>query len=63
MFITNERRCRYSSFQDAGNDAFRGLLRGSVIACWNNQNGVSAIEIYYVDGEGQKSKTVSRVPF
>jgi prepilin-type N-terminal cleavage/methylation domain-containing protein len=63
VFITNEPRCRYGSFDAAANDSFRGLLRGSVIACWNNQNAIRAIEVYYVDGDGMKSATVARVPF
>ena len=63
VFITNERRCRYGSIQDAGNATLRGYLRGTVIACWNNQNAVSAVEICYVDGDGMRSDTVARVPF
>jgi len=63
VFITNESKCRYGSIQDAANDSLRSLLRGTVIACWNNANGVNAIEIYYVDGDGAKSQTVSRIPF
>ena len=63
VFITNEPSCRYASFQAASNDYFRNLLRGTVIACWNNASAVNAVEIYYVDGAGVKSKTVSRIPF
>ena len=63
VFITNESSCRYASFQAASNDTFRHLLRGTVIACWNNQNAVRAVEIYSVDGDGVKSETVARVPF
>ena len=63
VFITNEPSCRYASFQAASNDYFRNLLRGTVIACWNNANTVNAVEIYYVNGVGAKSETVSRIPF
>jgi len=63
VFITNEPRCRYGSFDAATNDAFRSLLRGTVIACWNNQNAVRAIEVYSVGGDGMRSDTVARVPF
>ena len=63
VFITNDPGCRYGSFQSASNDYFRDLLKGAVIACWNNANGVNAVEIYYVDGDGAKSETVSRIPF
>jgi len=34
-----------------------------VVACWNNQNTVRAIEVYHVDGDGMKSATIARVPF
>jgi type II secretory pathway pseudopilin PulG len=63
VFITNEPRCRYAGFQAAGNDYFRDLLKGTVIACWNNANTVRAVEIYYVGSDGAKSETVSRIPF
>jgi prepilin-type N-terminal cleavage/methylation domain-containing protein len=63
VFITNEPRCRYGSFDSSTNDSFRSLLRGTVIACWNNQHAVRAIEIYSVGGDGMRSDTVSRVPF
>jgi len=63
VFITNETSCRYGSFDSAANDAFRSLLRGTVIACWNNQHAVRAIEVYSVGGDGMRSDTVARVPF
>jgi type II secretory pathway pseudopilin PulG len=63
VFITNEPKCRYASFDAATNDSFRSLLRGSVVACWNNQRAVRAIEVYFVGGDGMKSDTVARVPF
>ena len=63
VFITNEPNCRYGSIQGAANATLRTYLRGSVIACWNNQNAVNAIEIYYLDGDGVRSDTVARVPF
>jgi len=63
VFITNEPSCRYAGFDNAANDSFRSLLRGTVVACWNNQNAVRAVEVYYVDGDGMKSPTVARVSF
>jgi prepilin-type N-terminal cleavage/methylation domain-containing protein len=63
VFITNEPRCRYGSIQDAANGSFRNLLKGAVVACWNNQHAVRAIEVYSIDGDGVRSATVSRVPF
>jgi prepilin-type N-terminal cleavage/methylation domain-containing protein len=63
VFITNEPRCRYGSFDSSTNDSFRSLLRGTVIACWNNRNTVRAIEVYFVGGDGMRSDTVARVPF
>jgi prepilin-type N-terminal cleavage/methylation domain-containing protein len=63
VFITNEPSCRYGSIQGAANATLRTYLRGTVIACWNNQNGVNAIEVYYLDGDGVRSDTVARVPF
>ncbi len=63
VFITNEPRCRYGSIGDPANATLRAFLRGTVIACWNNQNAVNAVEIYYLDGDCVRSDTVARVSF
>ena len=62
VFITNEVAYRYGSIQNAANDTLRSFLRGAVIACWNNQNAVRAIEIYYVKGDGTKGPLLYSIP-
>ena len=62
VFITNDPKCRYGSIQNAANDTVRSLLRGAVIACWNNANAVNAIEIYYVKGDGKKGPLLYSIP-
>ena len=62
MFITNEVADRYGSIQNAANDTVRSLLRGAVIACWNNANAVNAIEIYYGKGDGKKGPLLYSIP-
>ena len=60
VLITSATGCRYASFQGQS-VAIRNNLKGTVIACWNTLAAVNAIEIYYVDRSGAKSKTATVV--
>jgi prepilin-type N-terminal cleavage/methylation domain-containing protein len=61
VFITNVTSCRYASFQTMSL-ARRTSLRGSIVVCWNTAASVRAIQVYFVDGNANKSPLLYSIP-
>jgi prepilin-type N-terminal cleavage/methylation domain-containing protein len=63
VWITNSSTYRYASFPTSGTNFTNAktYLRGTVLAVWNTSTSPATIELFYVDRNGKKSPTVTKV--
>jgi prepilin-type N-terminal cleavage/methylation domain-containing protein len=61
VWITSNQTYLYSAIPTAGNANTKSYLRGTVLAVWTPATNSTSIQVFYVDGNGRKSQTMTSI--